>query len=99
MSVFVGRMIVMAEIITAPDPIPLHKRPAVFLAGGIQLCDPWQAEVCNELKHSPGAIYNLRRVDFGDWVDSIVREQIAWQSHAIQAFDVFRVWFCASASV
>lgn len=96
-------------VINAPDPIPLQVRPSVFLAGGIQKCEPWQDQVIKDFYMRIAepecepvlldcCVYNPRRGDFGEMTEEKVREQIAWEYYAIQAADVFSMFFCASES-
>lgn len=88
----------MSEVIYAPDPIPIHKHPSVFLAGGIQQCDDWQNIICDELMNCRGVIYNPRRSQFKALSEEMLWEQISWEFHAIEQADFFAMWFCDSPS-
>lgn len=88
------------NIITAPQPIVLEY-PSVFLAGGITDCPWWQDEVIRELVFcgGSGTVLNPRRRDFPIHDPNAALEQITWEYHALNAVDIFSMWFSAGDSV
>jgi hypothetical protein len=76
-------------------------RPWVFLAGGITDCPDWQQEIRVALGGGdlPGTLLNPRRADFPIHDPNAAVEQITWEFHALNAADVFSMWFSAGPSV
>ena len=78
-------------------------RPCVFLAGGITQCPEWQQELValihNLAPELPGTLLNPRRKDFPMEDPNAAVEQIKWEYAALNAADVFSMWFSAGPSV
>jgi len=88
-------------VITAVEPVPkLKVLPTVFLAGGITNCPDWQAVVISGLSSVNGVLFNPRRPNFPIDVPSAAEteRQIAWEFDALQAADIFSMWFCNANS-
>jgi hypothetical protein len=90
----------MARIIKPPAGIELAGRPAVFLAGSIEmgLAEPWQAAVESALAGLDVVILNPRRDDWdAGWEQSIgnakFREQVEWELEAQERAAVIAMYF------
>lgn len=90
----------MARIIKSPAPLNLDRRPAVFLAGSIEmgLAEPWQDEVERSLGDLEVVLLNPRREDWdASWVQSIhdanFREQVEWELEAQERADLIAFYF------
>lgn len=88
----------MTTVITAPESLDGRSR-SVFLAGGIQGCEDWQAKVISLIYGTNAVLFNPRRPGFDTFSDLQIQQQIAWEYCAIRACDIFSMWFCASESV
>lgn len=88
------------KVLTAPEPLRCDDLPAVFLAGGITGCPPWQDEVIDFLRpYDAGVILNPRRKNFPIHDPNAAREQIEWEFHALNMADLFSIWFAGGDSV
>ena len=91
-------------VYTAPNEISRIDDPRniIFLAGGITGCNNWQHDVIEKLKHSIDpdqyCIANPRRDDF--LINDIDKafNQISWEFHALEACDIFSMYFVGSES-
>lgn len=85
----------MVEIIRAPQPLPESGR-ALFLAGGISGCPPWQTEACAALEAAPPAglelVFDPRRERWPE-AESEARAQIEWEFHALRRSEAILFWF------
>ena len=97
------------KLVTAPDKINLSDySERIFLAGGITNCDIWQDKVVEHLYNSlavPGwdtselLIFNPRRENFPIDDPKAAYEQIKWEFCALDACNIFTMYFCNSESV
>jgi hypothetical protein len=90
----------MARIIKPPAPLDLGGRPAVFLAGSIEmgLAEPWQAAVESALAGLDAVILNPRRDEWdASWEQSIgnakFREQVEWELEAQERATLIAMYF------
>ena len=88
-----------ANVIKAPSRWT-HRRPAVFLAGSIDMGKAvnWQDALSEGLSHLPIAILNPRRDDWdASWEQDIshpqFREQVEWELDSLDACDVIAMYF------
>ena len=79
-------MLPRANTYFPPEPAPATGRPAVFLAGSIDMgkAAEWQSEAAELLRDLPVDIYNPRRADWDpDWVQDIshmgFKGQVDWE--------------------
>ena len=87
-------------LINAPAKINKFKRPAVFLAGSIEMgkAEEWQVRVERELQAYPITIFNPRRKtsDF-NWNTNLDNknffEQVSWEFKALSASDYIIMYF------
>ena len=95
------------KVITAVESYEKkEKEIAVFLAGVITNCPPWQDEVIKGLKHyddifKSGAelvVYNPRRKNFDVTNPNATMDQILWEFNHLKEMDVFSMYFCAGDS-
>lgn len=93
------------RVITAPESWELDgDEIAVFLAGGICKCPDWQKEIIDILSgmsEEPTmklVIFNPRRENFPIGDPNAAHEQIEWEFHALEACDIFSMYFCGGES-
>jgi len=93
------------RVITAPESWELDgDEIAVFLAGGICKCPDWQKEVIDILSSMSEestknlVIFNPRRENFPIGDPNAAHEQIEWEFHALEACDIFSMYFCGGES-
>ena len=90
----------MAHILKPPAPLDLAGRPAVFLAGSIEMgravC--WQAHIEAALGDLDVTVLNPRRDDWdSSWHQSIrddrFREQVEWELAGMERADLIAMYF------
>jgi hypothetical protein len=86
------------EVITAPGDIDLYSEPSCFLAGGITNCPWWQDDIIEALAEEEGTLFNPRRRDFDVTDPDASRKQITWEFFALEAANVFSMWFSNAES-
>lgn len=92
------------RVITAVENYELDDNEVVvFLAGGITNCPNWQENVINELRSSEDELENLvvinpRRENFPIDDPNASNDQITWEFNALEACDIFSMYFCDSPS-
>jgi hypothetical protein len=67
---------------------------AVFLAGGIQNCPDWQAEMVEALGESDLTLMNPRRANFPMGDPTAAEAQITWEHKHLRRADAISFWFC-----
>lgn len=72
--------------------------PAVFLAGGIQGCDDWQAEAAKALGFLDVVVLNPRRVTFSLHDPHAEEQQVAWENRHLHRASLVLFWFPSSPS-
>lgn len=85
-----------SRVVTAPDKWEADGRHSVFLAGTIDdgNSEDWQAGVCSALANSGLTLLNPRRPQWNpDADDATVREQIGWESDAMDRCDTILMYF------
>jgi len=87
-------------LITAPQKFTKFKRPAIFLAGSIEMgkAEEWQARVARELEDYPITIFNPCRDHWNsNWRESIknkkFQEQVSWEFSALEKSDYIILYF------
>lgn len=92
----------MVRIIKPPSPLDIELKPALFLAGSIEmgLANNWQTVMEQELAALPITILNPRRDSWdSSWVQSIdnglFREQVEWELEAQERADIIAMYFDA----
>src|SRR5262245_11400635 len=90
----------MARILKPPAPLDLAGRPAVFLAGSIEMgrAAPWQAQIEASLRDLDVTILNPRRDDWdSSWHQSIhddrFRGQVEWELAGMERADLIAMYF------
>lgn len=90
----------MAHILKPPAPLELHGRPAVFLAGSIEMgaAESWQGQVEQGLADLAVTVLNPRRDDWdASWGQSIdhprFREQVEWELAGLEQAAVVGMYF------
>jgi nucleoside 2-deoxyribosyltransferase-like protein len=88
------------RIITAPENLSEFSRPALFLAGSIEMgtAHNWQEEISQRLTYQPGTILNPRRRNWdASWIQSIENPQfvaqVEWELQALTLADVIIMHF------
>jgi len=88
------------NLITAPQKLGKFKRPAIFLAGSIEMgkAVKWQDYTVKKLESFEGTLFNPRREHWGySWRESIknkkFREQVAWELEALEKSDYIILYF------
>lgn len=92
------------KLYTAPDEVyqrpltPLKDRPvAIFLAGGISGCPPWQDHAVKRLRNTDFVVLNPRRPEYKDDEEE-GRKQIQWERFHMEQADLVLFWFpCETA--
>lgn len=87
------------RLVTAPEDYNPRKGVKVFLAGGIQKCDEWQARVARNLASSrywgdgKVTLYNPRQSAFDMSDPRAGEKQIRWEYDYLNKMDVFSMFF------
>ena len=88
------------ELILAPKKLHRLVRPAIFLAGSIEMGQAieWQDYVAQELKDYPITLLNPRREHWGfKWSKTVndrkFKEQVAWEFNALSKSDYIILFF------
>jgi len=68
---------------------------ALFLAGGVTSCPPWQPIVVDLLKETNLTLLNPRREHFDSSNPDLAFEQIKWEFDHIMKAAAIMFWFCA----
>jgi hypothetical protein len=77
----------------APDRYPINLPPnSIFLAGSITGAWNWQEKAAEKLIEKYW-IFNPRRSDYGICDETKLREQIAWEYHALRAVNRILFYF------
>ena len=87
-------------LITAPQKFTKFKRPAIFLAGSIEMgrAEKWQARVIRELENYSVTVFNPRRDHWNsNWHETVknkkFREQVSWEFSALEKSDYIILYF------
>jgi hypothetical protein len=87
------------EAVNREWPIWEDSYPWVFMAGGITNCPDWQQDMIEKLNDvNKGILYNPRRKNFPIEDPNASKEQIEWEFDAIEACDIFTMWFSKGES-
>jgi hypothetical protein len=88
------------KLFIAPQKIKKFNRPAIFLAGSIEMgrAVEWQDQVIEKLKDLEVTIFNPRRERWrSDWKQSIknkkFKEQVSWELDALEKSDLIIMFF------
>lgn len=78
-------------VIRAPEECP-QPGAALFLAGGITGCPPWQRQLIDALGETNWFLLDPRR---DPWPDDlrVVEQQIAWEHRHLRRADLIAFWF------
>jgi len=81
--------------IEAPEEYtPSTGELSIFLAGGIQNCPQWQADMTRGLKDTSLNIVNPRRANFPIHDPNAAKAQITWEHKYLRVADAISFWFC-----
>ncbi|MFD7172758.1 nucleoside 2-deoxyribosyltransferase domain-containing protein [Streptomyces sp. NPDC059929] len=70
----------------------------MFLAGGIQQCEDWQADAARAFEDLEIVVLNPRRAVFPIHDPDAEQQQVAWENRHLHRADLVLFWFPASSS-
>jgi len=79
------------EALEVYEPVP-GDPPALFVAGGIKGCEPWQDRFCKMFEDTPLILLNPRRKSYV-WDDAERVKQVTWEFEHLRKAAVISFWF------